>query len=83
MTKRKRTKAKRTKRTKASITGRRIKALRVELGYTQTDLASRVRVDTSTVCDWETGRSCPRLGRLALVAQSLRCSVSYLIGEKP
>jgi len=65
---------------KVSITGRRIKALRVELGYTQTDLAERVRVDTSTVCDWETGRSEPRLGRLALVAHALRCPVEYLVG---
>jgi len=74
------TKRKRKSTSKVSITGKRIKALRVELGFTQTDLAERVRVDTSTVCDWETGRSEPRLGRLALVAHALRCPVEYLVG---
>jgi DNA-binding transcriptional regulator YiaG len=40
-------------------TGERIRALRLERGWTQEDLAQRIGVRAGTVCRWERGRNRP------------------------
>lgn len=40
--------------------GTRIAMRRQQLGWTQKDLAARVRVDKSTVVNWETGKHYPK-----------------------
>ena len=40
-------------------TGERIRALRLQRGWTQEDLAERIGVRAGTVCRWERGRNRP------------------------
>lgn len=60
-------------------TGRRIRLLRDDLGWNQTDLAQRLGVGTSTVSGFERGAS--SIARVASkLAQALGTTTDYLYG---
>jgi len=58
----------------------RIRELRIESGITQKELAKKLNVTNSTVCDWEKGRSEPDLQTLAQIAAVFDVRVDYLLG---
>ncbi len=60
-------------------TGARIRAARIELGWTQDDLAAAVGVSRSAVAQWETDRAGQIRANLARIADVLRISVEHLV----
>ena len=58
----------------------RIKELRKEQGFTQKQLADKLQVSNSAVCDWERGRTQPDLETLTKIATLFEVSVDYLLG---
>lgn len=59
----------------------RIKELRKEQGFTQKQLADKLQVSNSAVCDWERGRTQPDLETLVAIARLFGVSVDYLLGN--
>lgn len=59
----------------------RIKELRLENGYTQKELAEKLKTTNSAICDWEKGRSQPDLQMLSEIADVFGVSVDYLLGR--
>ncbi len=62
-----------------SSAGARIRAARVEKGWTQDDLAAAVGVSRSAVAQWETDRAGQIRGNLARIAEALGVSLEYLV----
>lgn len=60
--------------------GKRIVDMRKRMGYTQADLATRMRVTTPTISGYETGQADPKSGGLVQLARILSCSTDYLLG---
>ena len=58
----------------------RVKELRIENGWTQKQLAEKLKTTNSAVCDWEKGRSQPDLKMLVEIAAVFNVSVDYLLG---
>ena len=58
--------------------GRRVRMWRELLGVSQAELARRLSVTPSTVCDWESGRHSPKVER---VAKALGLSMPQFYGE--
>ena len=56
-----------------------LKALREELGITQSELARRIGKMPGYICDIERGRRVPNLGTLASVADGLGVTPSILL----
>ena len=59
----------------------RIKELRCKAGLTQTELAARVGVTTSSISTWELGKCRPSGMHLSKVAHELNCSTDELYSE--
>jgi transcriptional regulator with XRE-family HTH domain len=59
---------------------KRVKELREENNLTQKELAVKLAVTNSTVCDWEKGRSQPDLEMLAKIACFFEVKTDYLLG---
>ena len=55
--------------------GEKIRARRLELGLDQLDVAQRLDVAQSSVCDWEKGNMRPGRARLPEIAKVLRIPV--------
>lgn len=55
-----------------------IKKMRGATGLTQNDVATRLKIQQSTVAMWETGESMPRAGLLPKLAKLLNCSIDAL-----
>lgn len=70
-----------------SLTGARIKAIRIMLGKTQSDLANSINkqlgsdgtVTRGTVNNWEHGRNLPNKRRLKAIADIANVSVDFLL----
>lgn len=60
--------------------GRRIRMLRAERGWSMRDLASRLCVSATAVCNWERGEPMSSSHLMAL-ARELRCTVEFLCGD--
>ena len=60
---------------------KRVKELRKELGLTQKQLAEKLQVSNSSVCDWEKGWTQPDLETLLSLAKFFKVSVDYLLGN--
>lgn len=58
---------------------KRIKELRLENGWSQTDLAIKVEVTQQTIADWEKGKK-PSIDKLILIARAFNASVDFLLG---
>lgn len=52
-----------------------------EKGITPYRLAKDTRIPTSTLSDWKTGRSTPKLDKLIIIAEYLGISLEELIGK--
>jgi len=52
--------------------GQRIKDRRLELGLDQLDVAQKLGIRQSSICDWEKGKTRPRRERLGDLAKVLR-----------
>lgn len=63
-----------------NVTSSRIKARRVELGLSQSDVASKMNVDRTTVAKWETGANNMKQGTLKALSVVLDCSPVWLAG---
>ena len=59
--------------------GIRIAILRISKGWSQAELARRIRVSTSAVGMYEQGRREPSLGLLVRLAQELGVTTDYLL----
>lgn len=60
---------------------KRIKQLRLNLGYTQEALAKEINVSQATVALWESGTVMPNAKKLPEIASVLKCKVDDLYGE--
>jgi transcriptional regulator with XRE-family HTH domain len=58
-----------------------IGVLRKARGWTQSDLAERVGVDTETISRFERGATLPSLLTLEKISQSLRAGIGELLAE--
>ena len=59
----------------------RIKAERVMLGMTQTDLAEKMNVQMYTVQRWENGKINMPVSRLCELADLFGCTTDWLLGR--
>lgn len=59
---------------------KRLKALRQERGWTQSELAARAGVHRSFIAKLEAGRQDPALTTLEKLAKALRVKVTTLLG---
>lgn len=57
----------------------RVQAKRLELGLTQTQLASRAKTTQSAISEIESGDHSPNLDTIARIAKALRCKVLDLL----
>lgn len=61
--------------------GKRISILRKELGLSQTDLAKQLNTSVSVVSRYELDKMTPSVDTAKKLAQLLKTSVGYLLGE--
>lgn len=59
----------------------RIKEERININYSQTELAKKLAVAPQTVNGWENGRRIPDPQTLSSLADIFNCSVDYLLGR--
>ena len=59
----------------------RIRELRLEKGISQKELAAKFSMSQGNLCDWEKGRSEPKIDTLIALADFFGVSVDYLIGR--
>lgn len=64
----------------AEYTGKRIRSLRKEKGWTQKDLADRIHVTDKAISKWERGLNYPDLSLFEILANVLETSVADLLG---
>ena len=63
--------------------GKRLKALRGQIGKTTYDVAEVFDVSNGTVSRWETGKTEPPLGYILFLADKTSCNLDWLLfGEK-
>ena len=63
-------------------TGDRIKELRKKANFTQKQLASKVHVSSQVISNWERGYSTPDSEDVKKLAETLDCSIDYLLGRE-
>lgn len=57
------------------------KKAREKSGLTQQEVASRLGIDQSAVCQWETGKTKPRASLLPKVAAIYGCTLDELLAD--
>lgn len=62
--------------------GNRLRQVRKENKFTQTEIAKRLNVSQRTVSSWETDRTIPTLGTLNKLCSLYDCTYEYLTGMK-
>ncbi len=62
-----------------STVGNRIRAVRIERGWTQAELAEQIGVSRSAVAQWETDRAGQLRDHLGRIAQVLNVSTEFLL----
>lgn len=60
------------------VTGKVIKELREKKGFTQKELAEKLKVSDKTISKWENERGLPDTGIIQELAESLQVSVAEL-----
>lgn len=63
------------------LLGRRLKEVRKNKGYTQTDLAQKLGVSKVTICGYEKGNRVPSLGMFSQLLDILEVEPNYLLGR--
>ncbi|UTH13327.1 helix-turn-helix domain-containing protein [Macrococcus equipercicus] len=53
--------------------------LRNSMGWTQQQLADKLKVSKQSVSNWETGEKTPRMGKIEDIANLFNVTVSYII----
>lgn len=61
----------------------KIRMKREAAGISQSELARRLGLDSTTVNKWEAGASLPRLGNLIALAGVLQCPPGELLDDAP
>lgn len=61
--------------------GKKIKLARVELDFTQTDLAKKIKAKQKSISRYENGVSLPSLDTLVKIAKVLKKSSAYFLDE--
>lgn len=56
----------------------KLKALRIEHGYTQTELADAIKVSPQTISNWESGTKDPRLSNVIKLSEILNENISQI-----
>lgn len=59
-----------------------IKALRLNAGLSQVELAEKLCVTQATVSQWESGRILPSTEKLPKIAEILGCNIADLFEKK-
>lgn len=60
-------------------TGKRIAYLRRQKGFTQEELAEKLKISTQAVSKWENGHNLPETGMLPLLSKILDSSIDFLL----
>ena len=60
--------------------GERIKNLRDLNGINRKDMAEYIGVCDSTLANWESGKSSPKINKLIKISNKFNVSIDYLIG---
>ena len=60
----------------------RLKELRIERGFTQKEIATKLNLTQQTYSDYETGRTNPDIEMLILIGDFLEVSIDYLLGRE-
>lgn len=63
--------------------GDRLRKLREQMGFTQTDLGAKAGIAAASVSHFETGQRLPSLESLMKLADALGVSVDTLLGRAP
>lgn len=63
--------------------GRNMRVRRVEMGFTQGDLAERVGVNVATIAQYENVAYVPGADKICAMAEALLCTPNDLIGFTP
>lgn len=61
--------------------GKRIRLLRNNQGMTQEELSEQALISRSSLKLYESGKLIPKRDTLVILAETLNCSVDYLLGE--
>jgi len=59
----------------------RIKSLRKEYGYTQSEVAEQLKIGQTTIANYENGSRIPDISKLSLLADLYHVSIDYLLGR--
>jgi transcriptional regulator with XRE-family HTH domain len=63
-----------------TIKAGRIRERRTQLGWSQEELAARLRTDQKQISKWEHGRGNPTAQTLILLAEVLEVTIDWLVG---
>jgi transcriptional regulator with XRE-family HTH domain len=63
------------------IFGQRLRELRLERGWNQSDLADKLKMSKSTIAEYESGKKLPRPEKLKEIANVFNTSTDYLLGQ--
>lgn len=58
-----------------------LRSLRIECGWTQEELGSRIGASKSAVANWETGLRVPKADKLEEIADLFNVDLDYLLGK--
>ncbi|MGB4589956.1 MAG: cobalamin-dependent protein [Clostridiaceae bacterium] len=59
----------------------RMKSLRKEYGYTQSEVASKLNIGQTTIANYENGSRIPDISKLSMLADLYVVSIDYLLGR--
>ena len=59
----------------------RLKSLRKEYGYTQSEVAERLEIGQTTIANYENGSRIPDISKLSMLADLYFVSIDYLLGR--
>jgi transcriptional regulator with XRE-family HTH domain len=61
--------------------GEKLKKARMDAGYTQNDLATKLTVSRAAIAKWEGDRGMPDVTNLKAIAEALSVSIDYLLDD--
>ena len=59
----------------------RLKSLRKEYGYTQSEVAEQLKIGQTTIANYENGSRIPDISKLSMLADLYHVSIDYLLGR--
>jgi len=60
------------------LLSRRIKAIRLHKGFSQTEMANKLEIDQSTYCGYEREAGNLKFNTVVKIADALECSIPFL-----